>query len=95
MTVTSVEPLPKARLRVKLSTGRLIEVDVSQYLTAPGYERLRKPAFFARAVVAEWGHGVSWPGDLAIPVEALDRLAREQAESAWPTQSGAGPDFIA
>ena len=85
MTVTSVDALPKGRLRVKLSTDRVIEVDVTQYLNAPGYERLRKPGFFARADVAEWGHGVSWPGDIAIPVEALYRLAREQAGLAWPT----------
>ena len=85
MTVKSVDPLPKSRLRVVLSTGRMIEVEVSQYLSTPGYERLRKAAFFARADVAEWGHGVSWPGDIAIPVEALYRLAREQAGQAWPT----------
>ena len=86
MTVISVDVLPKAKLRVKLSTGRVIEVDVSQYLGTPGYERLRKPKFFARADVTEWGHGVSWPGDIAIPVEALYRLAKEQAGQAWPTQ---------
>jgi hypothetical protein len=85
MTVASVDAMPKARLRVKLLTGRVIEVDVTQYLNAPGYERLRKPAFFARARVAEWGHGVCWPGDIAIPVEALYRLAKEQAGQAWPT----------
>ena len=85
MAVTSVEPLPKQRLRVTLSTGRTIEVNVTQYLTAPGYDPLRKAAFFAGAEVAEWGHGVRWPGDIAIPVEALYRLAREQAGLAWPT----------
>ena len=71
ITVTNVESLPKARLHVKLSNGRTVEVDVTGYLSAPGYERLRKPAFFARATVAEWGHGVNWPGDIGIPVEAL------------------------
>ena len=86
MTVTAVEAQPKARLRVRLSTGRTIEVDVSEYLHAPGYERLRKPAHFARAEVAEWGHGVSWPGDTGIPVEALYRLAKEQAGQAWPLE---------
>ena len=85
MTVAAVEAQPKARLRVRLSTGRTIEVDVSEYLHAPGYERLRKPAHFARANVAEWGHGVSWPGDTGIPVEALYRLSKEQAGQAWPT----------
>ena len=86
ITVTDVEPMPKARLHVRLSNGRTVEVNVAEYLSAPGYERLAKPAFFARASVAEWGHGVSWPGDIGIPVEALYRLAKEQAGQAWPTQ---------
>lgn len=86
ITVTSVEPLPKNRLRVQLSNGREVDVNVAGYLTAPGYERLSKPAFFARVTVTEWGHGVSWPGDIGIPVEALYRLAKEQAGQAWPTQ---------
>ena len=86
ITVTNVEALPKTRLHVQLSNGRTVEVDVSGYLGVPGYERLRKPAFFTRATVAEWGHGVSWPGDIGIPVEALYRLAKEQAGQAWPTQ---------
>ena len=86
ITATGVEPLPRARLRVRLSNGRTVEVNVTEYLSAPGYERLGKPAFFARASVAEWGHGVSWPGDIGIPVEALYRLSKEQAGQAWPTQ---------
>ena len=85
MTVSTVEALPKRRLRVTLSTGRTIEVDVTEYLDTPGYARLRNAGTFARVEVAEWGHGVSWPGDIAIPVEALYRLAREQAGLAWPT----------
>ena len=86
ITATGVEPLPRARLRVRLSNGRTVEVNVTEYFSAPGYERLGKPAFFARASVAEWGHGVSWPGDIGIPVEALYRLSKEQAGQAWPTQ---------
>ncbi len=86
ITVTAVEAFPKAQLRVRLSNGRTIEVNVSEYLSEPGYERLRKPAFFARAKVAEWGHGVSWPGDIGIPVDALYRLSKEQAGQAWPTE---------
>jgi DNA-binding XRE family transcriptional regulator len=85
VTVTAVDVLPKSRLRVQLSTGRMFEVDVSEYFDAPGYARLRKPAFFAKVTVAEWGHGVSWPGDIAIPVDALYRLSKEQAGKAWPT----------
>jgi hypothetical protein len=86
ITVNSVKPLPKARLHVQLSNGRTVEINVTEYLNTPGYERLRKPAFFEKAAVAEWGHGVSWPGDIGIPFEALYRLAKEQTGQAWPTQ---------
>ena len=86
ITVTAVEALPKAQLRVRLSNGLAINVNVSEYLNEPGYERLRKPAFFARVKVAEWGHGAAWPGDIGIPVDALYRLSKEQAGQAWPTE---------
>ena len=63
------------------------EVDVTDYLNAPGHERLRNPRFFARVEVEEWGHGVEWPkADIGIPAEALYRLSKEQAGEAFPTE---------
>ena len=85
-TVTAVEALPKTHLRVRLSNDRTIEVDIREYLSEPGYEPLRKVTVFGRAKVSAWGHGVSWPGDIAIPIEALYRLSKEQAGKAWPTR---------
>ena len=85
ITVKSVDALPEARLRIKLSTGRWIEVDIADYLDAPGYERLANTTFFRKVGIAEWGHGVSWPGDIAIPIDTLNRLAKEQLGLAWPT----------
>ena len=86
ITVKSVDALPNARLRITLSSGRVVEVDVSEYLDEPGHTSLAKPAFFRKVGVEEWGHGVSWPDDIGIPVDALLRLAQEQAGLAWPTQ---------
>lgn len=90
MKVNAVEPLGHAKLRILLSSGSSIEVDVSDYAKSPGYESLQKPTHFARVKVAEWGHGVEWPGDIAFPLDALNRLSREQSGRAWPTQ-----DFVA
>ena len=75
---------PDARLRIALASGKAFDVNVAEYLDAPGYETLRNPAVFARVSVEEWGHGVEWPGDVGIPVAALYRLAQQQAGKAFP-----------
>ncbi|HLR77953.1 MAG TPA: DUF2442 domain-containing protein [Burkholderiaceae bacterium] len=86
MIVTAIEALTDARLRVTFSGGKTQEVSVADYLDTPGYQNLNDPELFACATVAEWGHGVEWPGDIGIPVEALYRLAQEQAGTAFPVE---------
>lgn len=86
LKIAHVEALPPARLRLEWAGGDRSDVDVGEYLKSPGHERLRDPAFFARAQVEEWGHGVEWPeADIGIPAEALHRLGREQSGDAFPT----------
>ena len=86
LKITQVEPLPPARLRVTWESGKQSEVDVGEYLQAPGHERLRAPAFFATVQVEEWGHGVEWPAaTIGIPAQALYRLSKEQSGDAFPT----------
>lgn len=82
ITVTAVEAMPVTRLLVRLSNGRAIEVDVSEYFSEPGYESLREPKHFALAHADEWGHSVHWPGDIGIPIDALLRMADEQVRQA-------------
>lgn len=85
-TITQVTAILPSSLRIVLSNGRTILLDVSEYLTSPGYERLVEPAVFADVAIEEWGHGVEWPViDQGIPVETLVRLAREQAGTAYST----------
>lgn len=84
--ITHVEAVPPRRLRITWESGKQTEADVSEYLDAPGHERLRNPKFFATARVDEWGHGVEWrKADIGIPAEALYRLSKEQAGEAFPT----------
>lgn len=86
LKISRVEPLPPARLRIEWASGNQTEIDVGEYLTSPGHQRLRDPAFFARARVEEWGHGVEWPeADIGIPADALYRLSKEQSGDAFPT----------
>jgi Protein of unknown function (DUF2442) len=86
LKIARVDALPPARVRVGWANGAQSEVDVADYLKSPGYERLRDPAFFARAQVEEWGHGIEWPAaDIGIPAGALYRLSKEQSGDAFPT----------
>lgn len=86
LKIARVEALPPARLRLEWANGDRSEVRIAEYLKPPGHERLRDSAFFARAQVEEWGHGVEWPeADIGIPAEALYRLSKEQSGDAFPT----------
>lgn len=87
LKITRVEAAPSNRLRITWANGKQTSVDASDYLQAPGFERLRDPAFFATVLVEEWGHGVEWPAaDLGIPADALYRLSKEQSGDAFPTE---------
>jgi hypothetical protein len=86
MRVTAVEVLPKHRVRVTLNTGKALELSVEAYLSVPGYAALKKASIFAQATVADWGDGLEWPGDIAIPLSALYRLSQEQAGRAYPVE---------
>lgn len=84
-TIAAVEAVPPAGLRLTLATGKTLQLDVSGYLGAPGYEELTDPAAFADVAVEPWGHGIEWPAlDQGIPAATLYRLAREQAGTAFP-----------
>lgn len=72
-------------LAIVWHTGRQTRVNISEYFDSPGYERLRDPQFFADACVEEWGHGIEWAnGEIGIDADALYRLGKEQAGTAFP-----------
>jgi hypothetical protein len=87
LKITHVAMQSPTRLRITWANGKQTDVDVADYLQAPGHERLRRAAFFASVQVEEWGHGVEWPAaDIGIPADALYRLSKEQAGDAFPTK---------
>src|SRR5258708_6874115 len=87
LKITHVKALPSTRLRITWANGKQTEVDASDYLQAPGYERLRDPKFFSHVQVEEWGHGIEWPtADIGIPADALYRLSKEQSGDAFPPE---------
>jgi hypothetical protein len=84
-TIKSITAEPPSRLTIVWNSGKQTRVDISEYLDSPGYERLQEAAYFASAVVEEWGHGVEWAdGELGIDADALYRLGKEQAGLAFP-----------
>lgn len=86
--IRAVEAHAQARLRITWQNGKTDEVDVSDFIGAPGYEALTDAALFAVAAVEEWGHAIEWrAGEIAIGADQLYRLAREQAGKAFPVEA--------
>ena len=72
-------PADKYRLRTTWSTGEVLEVDVESVLRkAPALEKLLEPRVFAKAHLAEWGHGIEW-FDAELGADNVYAWAKEQA----------------
>lgn len=76
------------------STGETLRADLHDW-TAPPFDALRDPAFFARLRRDDWGHGLDWPGGLDLGGDRLYELSREQAGlptvsefEAWMARNG-------
>jgi len=68
--IQKVEPLSAYRLRLTLTTGDVIERDVSKFLVGPVFEGIRSdPAQFA-AVRCDHGT-VVWPGEIDLCPDVL------------------------
>jgi len=65
-------------VEIDWSTGETLRVDLSAH-TAPPFDVLRQPAFFAGMTRDDWGHGLDWPGGLDLGADQLYELCREQA----------------
>ena len=75
----AVAALQPYRLRTTWSTGEVLDVDVEPILRGiPALERLLKPKVFARARLAEWGHGIEWV-DAELGADNVYAWAKEQA----------------
>ena len=79
--ISHVEPLGGHKLRLTLTTGDVIERDVSKYLVGPVFEAIRTdPAKFAQVRV---DHGtLVWPGDVDLCPDVVIHGGPPKAESA-------------
>lgn len=75
----AVEALAPYRLRTSWSTGEVLEVDLESVLhSIPALADLLDPNIFAKAHLAEWGHGIEWL-DAELGADNVYALAKEQA----------------
>jgi hypothetical protein len=75
----AVEVLAPYRLRTTWSTGEVLDVDVESILRGiPALARLLEPKVFAKAHLAEWGHGIEW-FDAELGADNVYAWAKEQA----------------
>lgn len=75
----AVTALAPYRLRTCWSTGEVLEVDVEPVLRrVPALSWLLEPKAFAKAHLAEWGHGIEW-ADAELGADIVYAWAKEQA----------------
>jgi len=75
----AVKALAPYRLRTNWSTGEVLEVDVEFVLRKiPLLSKLLEPKVFAKAHLAEWGHGIEW-FDAELGADNVYAWAKEQA----------------
>ena len=75
----AVEAMVPYRLRTTWSTGEVLDVDVESVLRGiPALANLLDPQIFARAHLADWGHGVEW-FDAELGADNVYAWAKEQA----------------
>jgi Protein of unknown function (DUF2442) len=70
-TITGVEAVAPASLRLTWSSGDRATIDLSRILKRPGFEKLSDPAVFARVRVGDWGHSVEWPNIVDLGADRL------------------------
>jgi hypothetical protein len=75
----AVEALALYRLRTTWSTGEVLDVDVEPVLRGiPAVARVLEPKVFAKAHLAELGHGIEW-FDAELGADNVYAWAKEQA----------------
>lgn len=79
-TIESARLAAPAVLELAWSTGETLRVDLADLPKRNrAFAALAKPDVFARFEIADWGHGLDWPGDLGMGADRLYELARRQA----------------
>ena len=94
--INAVRVTAPLTLEIDWSSGETLGVDVSRLVSRfKFYAPLKDSAVFATAKADEWGHAVSWSGNIDMGADALYELARTQAGewgpeafNAWMERNG-------
>lgn len=76
----SIKPLRGTTLEVRYTSGQTVQVDFSGIAERFAvFADLKKPAFFRRARIADWGHTLEWPNGEGLDADRIMDMALEQA----------------
>lgn len=77
--IESVKPLRGTTLEVRYASGQAVSVDMAELAERFAvFADLKKPAFFRRAKVADWGHTLEWPNGEGLDADRVMDMALEQ-----------------
>ena len=77
--IESVKPLRGMSLEVRYTGGQVVRVNFAELPERFAvFADLRKPAFFKRATVADWGHSLEWPNGEGLDADRVMEMALEQ-----------------
>ena len=94
--INAVRVTAPLTLQIEWSSGETLSVEVSRPVARfKRYAPLKDPDVFATAKADEWGHAVTWSGNIDMGADALYELARTQAGewgpeafNAWMERNG-------
>lgn len=69
--ITRVATSADQRLRLDWSDGTTVEIDLSSLLADKAFAALRDVATFAAVQVGDWGHSITWPGEIELGADTL------------------------
>lgn len=81
-TISAVEATAAGRLALLWSSGQRVDLDLSSWLDDKAFAPLRNFDTFKAVKAGDWGHSLSWPGEIEIGadslwIETLSALRRE------------------
>ena len=83
--INAVRVTAPLTLQIEWSSGETLSVEVSRPVARfKLYAPLKDPDVFATAKADEWGHAVTWSGNIDMGADALYELARTQAGEGGP-----------
>lgn len=85
-TIESISVVSHGVLSLVWSTGETLRADLSDLsVRNAAFAELAEPGVFARVELADWGHGLDWPGGGGMGADRLYELCREQAGLTTPS----------